>query len=114
MAQLLAAILPLCLLLSSVQAAARDAQGLKFLAHPSKVNLNQMVSNPNVDGEQLHPAAAVSDPPCHTSLPAAQHAANAAVTPLPADRMLSCNITICCLCWACFLQGLCGACICST
>lgn len=38
------------MLLSSARAANNDAQAVKFLAPPSTVNLNQMVSNPKVDG----------------------------------------------------------------
>jgi hypothetical protein len=51
MARCLASIIALCVLLSSAKAANRQAQGLKFLAAPSQVKLNQMISNPKVDGE---------------------------------------------------------------
>lgn len=68
MAPSLAALLSLCLLLSSARAANNDAQAVKFLASPSTVNLNQMVSNPKVDGESNQTDDAVCDSSCFTSL----------------------------------------------
>jgi hypothetical protein len=51
MARCLALLIALCVLTRSAQAANSQAQGLKFLAPPSQVKLNQMISNPKVDGE---------------------------------------------------------------
>jgi hypothetical protein len=78
----LAALIALCFLLSGAQAASRDAQAMKFLAPPSQVNLNQMVTNPKLDGKSRLNAGCCSDP-CSACL-VRKNAASAASTPSPA------------------------------